>query len=76
MGVISDGTYGVQPGLVFSYPVRIEHGRYSIVENLIWNDWSTMMINRTQNELIDEKNNALESIRSERFASLPLQSKI
>jgi malate/lactate dehydrogenase len=32
MGVVSDGSYGVQPGLVFSYPVTCSGGKWSIVQ--------------------------------------------
>ena len=32
MGVVSDGSYGVTPGLVFSYPVRCAGGKWSIVQ--------------------------------------------
>ena len=34
MGVISDGSYGVEKGLVFSYPVEIKDGKYTIVQGL------------------------------------------
>jgi len=34
MGVPSDGSYGVEPGLIFSYPVTIEGGKYKIVQGL------------------------------------------
>ncbi|CAL8149995.1 unnamed protein product [Prunus armeniaca] len=32
MGVYSDGSYGIQPGLVYSFPVTCEKGQWSIVQ--------------------------------------------
>jgi hypothetical protein len=32
MGVVSDGSYGITPGLVFSYPVTCSKGSWSIVK--------------------------------------------
>ena len=31
MGVHTDGSYGVPKGLIFSFPVTTENGKYSIV---------------------------------------------
>jgi len=32
MGVYSDGSYGVQPGLIYSFPVTCEKGEWTIVK--------------------------------------------
>ena len=32
MGVASDGSYGVPPGLFFSFPVTCQHGSWQIVQ--------------------------------------------
>lgn len=32
MGVYSDGSYGIQPGLIYSFPVTCDKGEWSIVE--------------------------------------------
>lgn len=32
MGVYSDGSYGIQPGLIYSFPVTCEKEEWSIVE--------------------------------------------
>ncbi|KAH7519656.1 hypothetical protein FEM48_Zijuj08G0060200 [Ziziphus jujuba var. spinosa] len=32
MGVYSDGSYGIQPGLIYSFPVTCEKGEWSIVQ--------------------------------------------
>jgi len=34
MGVLSDGSYNVPKGIVFSYPVTIENGKWKIVQGL------------------------------------------
>jgi malate dehydrogenase len=61
MGVISDGSYGIEKGLVFSYPVKTKGGHYTIVQNLSLDDWSRDMIEKTQKELVEEKNDALKA---------------
>lgn len=35
MGVYSDGSYGIQPGLIYSFPVTCEKGEWSIVQGLL-----------------------------------------
>lgn len=65
MGVISDGSYGIEKGLVFSYPVKIKNGSYSIVQGLNIDDWSREMLEKTQKELIEEKNDALKATSSD-----------
>lgn len=65
MGVISDGSYGIEKGLVFSYPVTTRNGRYTIVQNLTMDDWAKEMIEKTQNELVEEKNDALKATNTE-----------
>ncbi|CAF3553216.1 unnamed protein product [Rotaria socialis] len=62
MGIISDGSYDVEKGLVFSYPVQIKNGKISIVKNLKLDDWSIEMIDKTHKELIEEKHDALQKI--------------
>ncbi|CAF0923076.1 unnamed protein product [Adineta ricciae] len=65
MGVISDGSYGIEKGLVFSYPVEIKNGQISIVQDLQMDDWAKGMIEKTQKELVEEKNDALKATNSE-----------
>lgn len=65
MGVISDGSYDVEKGLVFSYPVQIKNGKYSIVQGLKIDDWSRELLDKTQKELVEEKNDALKATSSE-----------
>ena len=34
MGVVSDGSYGIPEGLVYSFPVTCSAGRWAIVQGL------------------------------------------
>ncbi|MCH2356977.1 MAG: malate dehydrogenase [Pseudomonadales bacterium] len=55
MGIHSDGSYGVDPGLIFSYPVVCADGAYSIVQELDINEFSQGLIDNTENELKQER---------------------
>jgi len=65
MGVISDGSYGVEKGLVFSYPVQIKNGQYKIVQGLKFDDWSQGLLDKTQKELVEEKDDAVKATSSD-----------
>lgn len=41
MGVYSDGSYGIQPGLFYSFPVRCEKGQWSIVQGKVSKSYSS-----------------------------------
>ncbi|KAJ6335049.1 hypothetical protein OIU78_011810 [Salix suchowensis] len=58
MGVYSDGSYGIQPGLVYSFPVTCEKGRWSIVQGLMIDEFSRAMMDATEKELVEEKSMA------------------
>ena len=55
MGVYSDGSYGVKPALIYSYPVKCEGGDWQIVQDLDINDFSRSKIDATAQELIEER---------------------
>ena len=61
MGLISDGSYDIEKGLVFSYPVQIKNGKATIVQGLKLDDWSREMLDKTQKELVEEKNDAFKA---------------
>lgn len=62
MGVISDGSYGIEKGLLYSFPVQCDASRnWSIVQGLEINDWARDLMNKTAQELIEERNDALEA---------------
>ncbi|HZI30748.1 MAG TPA: malate dehydrogenase [Candidatus Binatia bacterium] len=55
VGVHSDGSYGIEKGLIFSYPVRTNGTDFEIVQNVPHNDFSKAKIAATENELKEEK---------------------
>jgi malate dehydrogenase len=55
MAVPSTGAYGVDEGLVSSFPVRVSGGSYEIVEGLDVPEFSRERIDRTVSELREER---------------------
>ncbi len=55
MGIHSDGSYGVEEGLIYSFPVSCDGGNYSIVQGLEINDFSQDLMNKTEQELKEER---------------------
>jgi malate dehydrogenase len=51
MAVRSDGSYGVEPGLVFSFPVTIRGGHWLIVPDIPLDDFSRARIQASEAEL-------------------------
>ena len=55
MAVPSDGSYGIEEGLIYSYPVTCENGDYSIVQGLACSDFITAKMKESEAELKDER---------------------
>jgi len=55
MAIVSDGSYGIEKGIIYSFPVRCDYGRYQIVQGLPINDFSRQRMVATEQELLDEK---------------------
>ena len=55
VGVHSDGSYGIEKGLIFSYPIRSNGKDFEIVQGVPLNDFSKAKIAATENELKEEK---------------------
>ncbi|MCK5121989.1 MAG: malate dehydrogenase [Methylococcales bacterium] len=55
MGVPSDGSYGIEKGLVYSYPVTVDDGVVSIVQGLDINEFSREKMRTTEAELKEER---------------------
>ena len=55
MAVPADGSYGVEPGVVYSFPVRCSDGRYEIVKDLEINAFSRERMDATAAELREER---------------------
>ena len=57
MGVVSDGSYGVPEGLMFGFPCNCDEGKWEIVQGLEIDDFSQQMLNKSINELVEEREN-------------------
>jgi len=55
MAIPADGSYGIEPGIVYSYPVRCSGGRYEIVQDLNIDDFSRARMDATEAELREER---------------------
>jgi len=55
MGIHSDGSYGIEEGLIYSFPVICENGQYRIVQDLDINEFSRELMNKTGQELTEER---------------------
>ncbi len=55
MAIPSDGSYGIEEGLIYSFPVTCENGQYSIVQGLEINDFSRDLMDKTATELAEER---------------------
>ncbi len=55
MAVHSEGQYGVDAGLIFSYPCRTTHGKLEVVSDVILNDYSQIQFQKTLDELRQER---------------------
>jgi malate dehydrogenase len=61
MAIPADGSYGIEPGIVYSYPVRWRDGGYEIVQDLSINEFSRSRMDATETELREERA-AIESL--------------
>lgn len=55
MAISSDGSYGIEPGVIFGYPVTCANGQYSIVQDIPISDFSQQRIDATNQELREER---------------------
>lgn len=55
MGVYSDGSYGIQEGLIYSFPCTCKDGDWTIVQGVDINDFSREKMSATEQELADER---------------------
>ncbi len=60
MAIPSDGSYGVQDGLISSFPVTVSGGTYEIVQGLEISEFSRTRIDASVSELAEER----DAIRS------------
>ncbi|HEX2729564.1 MAG TPA: malate dehydrogenase [Rubrobacteraceae bacterium] len=55
MAVASSGQYGVEEGLISSFPVRLSGGNYEVVEGLEIGEFAQSKLDATVNELKEER---------------------
>ena len=55
MAIPADGSYGIEPGIIYSYPVRCTDGDYAIVQDLAIDDFSRERMDATETELREER---------------------
>jgi malate dehydrogenase len=55
MGIPSDGSYGIAPGVIYGYPVTVKDGKYTIVQDLPVSDFSRARMDATDKELREER---------------------
>ena len=61
MGVYSDGSYGIEEGLIYSFPCVCKDGDWVIVEGLEIDDFSREKMSATETELKEERD-AVQSL--------------
>merc|ERR1719291_1397768 len=59
MGVLSDGSYGTAEGVMFSFPVTVANGKWSIVKGLAMSDFAKRKLADTGKELCEERDEAM-----------------
>jgi len=55
MGICSDGSYGIQEGIFYSYPLKISNKSFEIVKDLSISTFAREKMDLTAKELVDEK---------------------
>jgi malate dehydrogenase len=55
MSVPADGSYGIEPGIIYSYPCVCKDGDYEIVQGLDVDEFSRDRMNATEAELREER---------------------
>ncbi|HET7269071.1 MAG TPA: malate dehydrogenase [Oleiagrimonas sp.] len=55
MGIPADGSYDIEPGVIYGYPVTCKDGKYEIVQGLDISDFSRERMDATRQELGEER---------------------
>ena len=55
MGVYSDGSYGIETGLIYSFPVRCADGDWQVIDGLDISDFSRQKMRAHEAELQEER---------------------
>ncbi len=68
MAIPSDGSYGIEEGVIYGYPVTCKGGKYEIVQGLEINDFSRERMDATDKELREERE-AVEHLLGDKAAA-------
>ncbi len=68
MAVPADGSYGIQPGIIYSYPVTCTGGNYQIVQGLAIEAFSRSRMSTTEAELREERDGVKDLLIDRRRA--------
>ncbi len=60
VAVSSDGSYGVEEGLIFGFPIHFDGKNWNIVQGIKHNDFAQEKIEITKKELLNERNEVEE----------------
>jgi malate dehydrogenase len=63
MAIPSCGHYGIEDGLIYSFPVRCADGEYSVVDDLTINEFSEERMRLTEAELQEERDGVRDLLR-------------
>ncbi len=55
MGILTDGSYGIAKGLIYSFPVTVVDGKVSIVKGLVIDEFSKQRMKLSEAELKEER---------------------
>jgi len=64
MAIPSDGSYGIEPGLIYSYPVTCSNGNYQMVPGLAIDEFSRQRMDLSAAELREERDGVRELLGS------------
>ena len=70
MAVPADGSYGIAPGVIYSYPVVCEDGDYKVVQGIDLSDFSRSKMDANNNELVGERDAISDLLPAETEAKL------
>ena len=70
MAVPADGSYGIAPGVIYSYPVVCEGGDYKVVQGIDISDFSRGKMDATNDELVSERDAIADLLPMETEAKL------
>jgi len=55
MAILSNGSYGISEGIIFSYPVVCQSGNFSIIQDIDLDNFSLNSIRHSEKELLEER---------------------